>query len=63
MLMLVGLIVPQVRPDGIGVSDRATVPVKPFDAVTVIVEFAEEPRFDMGEVAVMMKSTTVTVTV
>jgi hypothetical protein len=63
MLMLVGLIVPHVKPDGIGVSERATVPVKPLAAVTVIVEFAEEPKFDMGEVAVIVKSTTVTVIV
>jgi hypothetical protein len=63
MLRLVGLIAPQVKPDGIGVSDRAMVPVKPLAAVSVIVEFDEEPTFDMGEVTVIVKSTTVTVIV
>ena len=36
---LVGLIVPQVKPEG-GVSVRATVPAKWFNAVTLIVEVA-----------------------
>jgi hypothetical protein len=63
MLTLVGVIVPQVRPDGTGVSDRAIVPVKPLADVTVIVEFAGEPMFEVGEVAVIVKSTTVTVIV
>jgi hypothetical protein len=63
MLMLFGLIAPHVKPDGIGVSDRVMVPVKPLAAATVIVEFAEDPMFDMGEVAVIVKSTTVTVIV
>lgn len=63
MLMLVGLIVAHVKPDGIGVSERVMVPVKPFAAANVIVEFPEDPKFDTGAVAAIVKSTTVTVTV
>ena len=34
----------QVRPTGETVDDRATVPVKPFTGVTVIVEVAVPPE-------------------
>ena len=37
---LVGVMAPHVRPEG-GVSVRLTMPVKPFTAVTVIVEVAD----------------------
>ncbi len=61
---LAGLIAVQVSPVGSGVSDRATVPAKPFTAVTVIVETAEEPAFTAaGEVAAIVKSTKVKVAV
>ncbi len=61
---LAGLIAVQVRPAGSGVSDRDTVPAKPFTAVTVIVETAEDPAFTAaGEVAAMVKSTKVKVAV
>ncbi len=61
---LAGLIAVQVRPAGRGVSERATVPAKPFTAVTVIVEVAEEPEGTAaGEVAAMVKSTKVNVAV
>ena len=40
LVTLVGLIAPQVRPAG-GVSVRLTTPVKPFRAVTVMVEVAD----------------------
>ncbi len=57
---LAGLMAVQVRPVGRGVSERLTVPAKPFTAVTVIVETAEEPAFTAaGEVAVIVKSTKV----
>ncbi len=63
-ITLAGLIAVQVRPEGSGVSDRATVPVKPLTAVTVMVETADEPAFTAaGEVAVMVKSTKVKVAV
>ena len=53
---LLGVIAPHVRPEGT-VSVRVTVPEKPFSAVTVIVEFAEEPAFTRpGLVAVIEKS-------
>ena len=42
--MLVGLRV-QVRPAGDTAEVRATVPVKPFTGVTVIVEVADAPEF------------------
>ncbi len=40
LVTLVGLIAPQVSPVG-GVSVRLTMPVKPFRAVTVIVDVAD----------------------
>lgn len=52
---LLGVIVPQVRPDGT-VSVRLTVPVKPFTAVTVIVEVRLVETTPDGEVAEMVKS-------
>jgi hypothetical protein len=46
----------------VSVSD--TVPVKPFTAVTVIVDVAETPAFTAaGEVAAIVKSVTVKVAV
>ncbi len=61
---LAGLIAVHVRPVGSGVSDSATVPAKPFTAVTVIVEMAEEPvGTEAGDVAVMVKSVKVNVAV
>lgn len=60
---LVGEIAPQVRPAGT-VSVKLTVPVKPFRAVTVIVEVAEVLiTTAAGEVAAMLKSVTVNVAV
>lgn len=52
---LLGVIVPQVRPDGT-VSVRLTVPVKPFTAVMVIVEVRLVETTPVGEVAEMVKS-------
>jgi hypothetical protein len=57
-----GVIAPQVRPAGRGVSDSETASEKPFTPVSVIVEVAE-PTIATGEVAPMVKSTTFTVTV
>ena len=58
-----GVIAPQVKLAGT-VSVRETVPVKPFTAVTVIVEVADTPALTAaGEVAVMVKSVTVKVAV
>ena len=55
---LLGEIEPQVKPDGT-ISVRATVPVKPFRYVIVIVEVVEEPSFTVaGELAEMLKSRT-----
>ncbi len=52
-----GLIAPQVRPAGNGVSERDTLPAKPFTAVTVIVEIEEAPAATgPGEDAVTVKS-------
>ena len=60
---LVGLIAPQVRFAGT-VSVKDTVPVKPFTAVTVIVDVAEVPTWTAaGDVAVIAKSVTVKVAV
>ncbi len=60
---LVGVMAPQVRPAG-GVSVRLTTLVKPFTAVTVIVEVADCPALTAaGEVAVMVKSGTAAETV
>ena len=53
---VLGVIAPHVRPAGI-VSVRTTVPVKPFRAVTVMVDIAEEPALTAaGLVAVIEKS-------
>jgi hypothetical protein len=54
--MLLGVIMPQVRPAGT-VSVKLTVPVKPFRAVTVIVDIADEPALTAaGLVAAIEKS-------
>ena len=54
--MLLGLIDPHVRPDGI-VSVRDTVPENPLSAVTVIVDEADWPALvGAGELAEMEKS-------
>ena len=59
MVTLVGEIVPQVKPVGT-VSVNETVPVKPFNAVTVIVEVAAVFTLTAaGEVAEIEKSVTV----
>ncbi len=56
-ITLAGLIAVQVSPVGRGVSERATVPAKPFTAATVTVDTAEEPAFTAaGEVAAIVKS-------
>ena len=55
-MMLFGVIVPQVRPDGT-VSVMLTTPAKWFTAATVIVEVAEVPTFTgEGDVAPIVKS-------
>jgi hypothetical protein len=60
---LVGVIAPQVRLAGT-VSVKDTVPVKPFTALTAIVEVAETPVCTAaGEVAATVKSVTVKVAV
>ena len=60
---LVGVNAPHVSPAGT-VSVSATTPVKAFTAVTVIVEVAEDPAgTEAGEVAAIVKSVTVKVTV
>jgi hypothetical protein len=60
---LVGVNAPHVSPAGT-VSVSATTPVKPFTAVTVIVEVAEDPAgTEAGEDAAIVKSVTVKVTV
>ena len=53
---LLGLINPQVSPDGtVSVSD--TVPEKPFSAATVMVDVLDTPTLSAaGEVAVIVKS-------
>jgi hypothetical protein len=63
VVILVGLIAPQVKPEGT-VSVNATVPVKPLTAAIVMVEVAETPTVTAaGEVAVRVKSVIVNVTV
>jgi hypothetical protein len=63
LVTLVGVMAPQVRFAGT-VSVNATVPVKPFTAVTVIVEVADTPAFTAaGDVAAMVKSVTMKVAV
>jgi len=58
-----GVIAPQVSPAGT-VSASETTPAKPFSAVTVIVEVAEEPAgTDAGDVAAIVKSRKVKVAV
>ncbi len=58
-----GVIAPQVKP-ACTVSVRVTTPAKPFNAVMVIVEVAEEPAgTDAGEVAPIVKSTKLNVAV
>jgi hypothetical protein len=59
---LAGVIAPQVNPAGT-VSVKVTVPAKPFMAVTVIVDVAEDPVVAEGDVALIVKSTTVNVAV
>ena len=60
---LVGLIAPQVSPDGT-VSVRLTTPVNPLIAVTVIVEVADVLMTTAaGDVAEMVKSVIVNVAV
>ena len=56
--MLLGVIVPQIKPDGM-VSVRLIVPVNPLIAVNDIVEAAGIPtRTGAGELAVIVKSVT-----
>lgn len=50
-MMLDGVILPQARPED-GASLRLTVPVNPFNALTVIVEVADDPTVTGGEEAV-----------
>ena len=58
-----GVIDPQFRPAGT-VSVMDTIPLKPFTAVTVIEDVAGWPTSTAaGEVAVILKSTTLMVTV
>jgi hypothetical protein len=59
---LAGVIAPQVRPAGT-VSVSATVPVKPLTAATVIVDVSDDPTVPIGDVAAIVKSVTVKVTV
>jgi len=57
--MVLGVIVPQLRPEGT-VSVRVTVPVKLFSALMVMVEVVETPALAAaGEVAVIVKSVNV----
>jgi hypothetical protein len=63
LVTLAGVIAPQVRFAGT-VSVKDTTPVKPFTALTVIVEVAETPvATGAGEVADIVKSVTVNVAV
>ena len=63
LMTLVGEIAPHVRPVGT-VSVKATVPVKPFSAVTVIVEVAAVLTLTAaGDVALILKSVIVNVAV
>lgn len=62
-MTLPGLMVAHVRPIGI-LSLRLTTPAKLFIAITVIVEVAEIPALTAaGEVADMLKSCTLNITV
>jgi len=60
---VLGVILPQTRPEGGWLFDRDTVPAKPFWAITVIVDIAEAPTTFAGEVAVIEKSTKLNVAV
>lgn len=51
---LLGVIEPQVRPDGT-VSVRDTVPANPLTDWIVIVELTDEPTTPVGDVAVIVK--------
>jgi hypothetical protein len=51
----------QVRPEGRGVSERATEPTKLNELVRVIVELIDEPVTPLGDVALIEKSPTWTV--
>ena len=51
----------QVKPEGRGVSERATVPTKLNVLVRVIVEDIDEPAAPLGDVAPIVKSPTWTV--
>jgi hypothetical protein len=58
-----GVIAPQVKPAGT-VSVKLTIPAKPFNAVIVIVEVAEEPAgTEAGELAAIVKSRVLNVAV
>ena len=59
---LLGLIAPHVSPLGT-VSVSATTPVKPFCAVTVIVEVSDAPTVPLGDVTAIENPTTVKVAV
>jgi hypothetical protein len=59
---LLGVIDPHVSPAGT-VSVRVTLPANPFCPVTVIVEEIDDPTVPEGEVAAIVKSTTVNVAV
>ncbi len=62
-ITLNGVMAPQVRPAGT-VAVRATVPAKPFNAPTVMVDVADVPAFTAaGEVAAIVKSTKLKVAV
>ena len=62
LVILLGVIAPHVRLAGT-VSVRATVPVKPLTAATVIVETKDVLTAPVGEEAEMVKSVTVKVAV
>ena len=51
----------QVKPEGRGVSDKATVPTKLNVLVRVIVDEIDEPAAPLGDVALIEKSPTWTV--
>ena len=51
----------QVKPEGRGVSERATEPTKLNVLVRVIVELIDEPTAPLGDVALIVKSPTWTV--
>ena len=63
LAILAGVMAPQVKLAGT-VSVKATVPVKPLTAATVIVDVAETPTLTAaGEVALIVKSLMVNVAV